>query len=123
MELLPYINDAFPDGLTYDETAQLCLRLYCTVEGLPDPLKEQCNKNNLGEVFAALSAAGFINGATYYSVTYGANFHEVSEKGHWVEVIASIFKKGNTVDIEQGDKLFKSLTLRSRGTPQKRGAP
>jgi hypothetical protein len=121
MELLHHIKKAFPDGLTYDETAQLCLRLYSAANGLPEPLIEQCNKNNLGEVFAALSADGFINGKTYYSVTYGANFHEVFEKGHWVEVIASTFKKGNTVDVEEGDRLFKILTLHSSGTPI--GAP
>ena len=123
MDLLHYINDAFPDGLTYDETAQLCLRLYCSVDGLPEQLKEQCNKSNLCVVFAELSAAGFIKGITVGSVIYGANFHEVFEKGHWVEVIASIFKNGNTVDAVKGDNLSKSLTLRSRGTPQKRGAP
>ncbi len=120
MDLLHYIKDAFPEGLTYDEAAQLCLRLYSVADGLPEPLIAQCNKNNLGEVFAALAASGFINGNTIHSVLYGANFHEVFEKGHWVEVIASIFKKGNTVDIEKGDKLFKSLTLHSSGTRLRR---
>jgi hypothetical protein len=117
MNLLNYIKEAFVDGLTYDEAAQLCLRLYCNVEGLPETLKEQCNKNNLAEVFAALSASGFIKGSTVGAVLYGANFHEVFEKGHWVEVIASIFKKGNTANMELREEVFQRLTLRSSSLP------
>jgi hypothetical protein len=117
MNLLDYIEEAFVDGLTYDEAAQLCLRLYCSVDGLPETLKEQCSKDNLAETFAALSASGFIKGSTSSSALYGANFHEVVEKGHWVEVIASIFKNGKSVDAAQGDRLVKSLTLRSSSLP------
>ena len=116
MNLLNFINEAYVDGLSYDETAQLCLRLYSSVDGLPESLKEQCNKDNLAEVFAKLSSSGFIKGSTVGSVLYGANYHEVFYKGHWVEVIASIFKIANTVDAVQGEKLMESLTRHSRGT-------
>lgn len=118
MKLHHYIEEAFVDGLTYDEAAQLCLHIYCSVDGLPEMLKEQCSKDNLAETFAALSASGFIKGSIAGSAFYGANFHEVSEKGHWVEVVASILKNGKSVDAVQSDRLVKSLTLRSSSLPR-----
>ncbi len=60
MNLQNYIKDNFVEGLNYEEAAQLILRLYCSVDGLPETLKEQCNRNNLAEVFSTLSASGFI---------------------------------------------------------------
>lgn len=113
MDLESYIRDAFAEGL---EAAQLCLRLYCSVDGLPEALKAQCNKNNLANIFASLAASGFIKDSTVSSALYGANFHDVFEKGHWVEVIASIFKKTGTVDMELREQLLNRLTLQSSGT-------
>lgn len=115
MDLDNYIRDAFPEGLSYNEVAQLCLRFYSTVDGLPESLKAQCNKDNLANVFASLAAAGFIKGSTASAALYGANFHNVFEKGHWVEVIASIFKKTGTVDMELREQLFNRLTFPSSG--------
>ena len=31
----------------------------------------------------------------------GANHHRSTEEGHWIEVIASIYKIGNTLDVER----------------------
>ena len=118
-----YILNAFPQGLPYNEAAQLCLRLYRTVEGVPENLHNQCSKDGLAEVFANLTSRGFLTTEALTAALYGSNFHNVNEKGHWVEVIASIFKKGDTVDSELGEVVANRLTLRSSGTPQKRGAP
>jgi hypothetical protein len=110
MELQQYISDAFPDGLRYNEAAQLCLRLFCSLDGVPEQLHPQCNKDNLAEVFARLSGSGFItDDAKLFASKYGANFHAVNEKGHWVEVISSIFKMGGTVDASVANALAQTL--------------
>ena len=60
MELQEYISRAFPEGLSYNDTAQLCLRLYCTSDGVPSELPARCTKNNLPEVFSRLARNGFV---------------------------------------------------------------
>ena len=42
---------------------------------------------------------------------YGANFHDTKDKGHWIEVMASIFKMQGTADAERGKTLVKILCL------------
>ena len=113
MELQSYIASAFPEGLGYNDAAQLCLRLYCSVDGLPSEFHSQCTKDNLALIFTILSATGFIkDDAKMLAPLYGASFHSVNEKGHWIEVIASIFKKGDTVDMAVGNSLAKTLNNR-----------
>jgi len=114
MDLARYIRGAFPDGLTYKDAAQLCLSLYCSTDGLPEALKLHCSKDGLAEVFASLARHGFVRGDTLLSSLYGANFHDVQDKGHWIEVIASLFKMGNTVDIQSGRALVGVLTANNR---------
>ena len=48
-----------PEGLNYTDAAQLCLWLYCTVEGVPPHLLP-LDKERLGEAFAELSGAGWV---------------------------------------------------------------
>ncbi len=113
MNIEEYIKSSFPDGLQYNMAAQLCLRLFCTVVEVPSSLHEECTKQNLAHVFTQLALKGFVKGSTLESAIYGANHHEVTEKGHWVEVIASIFKIGDTVDKNIGAELASRLTRRS----------
>jgi len=113
MNIEEYIKNSFPDGLQYNMAAQLCLRLFCTVEEIPYSLHEECTKQNLAQVFTELALKGFIKGSTLESSIYGANHHEVTEKGHWVEVIASLFKIGDTVDKIIGAELASRLTRHS----------
>src|SRR3954454_9289974 len=98
MDLERYILDGFTGGLSYYEAVQLCLRLYCTVDDIPSEVHAQCTKDGLAEVFAKLAQRGFLTTPPLLAALYGANFHDVTEKGHWVEVIASIFKKGVSRD-------------------------
>ncbi len=129
MDIATYIREGFPEGLPYNEAAQLCLRLYCNVEGIPEELHKECSRDGLAEAFARLAANGFLTDKPLSAVFYGANFHRVEEKGHWIEVIASLFKKGDTRDIELGAIIAHRLNLRSSslppvaGTAQKRAAP
>jgi hypothetical protein len=110
MKIQQYIERIFADGLSYEEAAQLCLRLYITVDGIPDVFHEQCSKDGLAEAFAGLAAKGLVKGGASLATIYGANFHAIHEKGHWIEVIASIFKEGGLVDMDVGDRLVKRLT-------------
>jgi len=110
MNLETYISGAFPQGLSYNEAAQLCLRLYRRVDGIPEELQKECSKDGLADVFSRLEARGFLNTEPLTAGYYGANFHNVKEKGHWIEVIASIFKKSDTVDFELGESLVDRLT-------------
>ncbi len=104
------IKRSFPEGLSYNEAAQLCLRLYSVADCVPEALQSECNKNDLAVLFSGLSESGFLNSDNLEAVLYGANFHDVNDKGHWIEVIASIFKKGDTVDHQMGDVLASRLT-------------
>lgn len=115
MNLSQTILKAFPEGFAYNEAAQLCLRLYCSVEGVPEQLHAECTKSNLALVFAQLASEGYINTPPIEAALYGANFHEVTDEGHWVEVIASIFKKGGTADKDMGSELVRRLTSASMG--------
>jgi hypothetical protein len=123
MELQDYIVTVFPEGLSYHQAAQLCLHLYCTVDLIPSALHTQCNKDNLALVFSRLVGSGFVaNDAQLLAARYGANFHAINEKGHWVEVIASIFKKGDTVDTSMRELLAKRLTMHLNNDAPKDGA-
>ena len=74
-----------PNGMSYSDAAQLCLRLYCTVDGVPEQLRP-LSREILGDAFAKLANAGWVRDA-------GANVHQFTERGHWVQVIAAIFNK------------------------------
>ena len=104
------IEKSFPLGLPYNSAAQLCLRLYCTVDGIPAEYHEACSKEGLAQTFTILSANGFVKEGESESALYGANFNSINDKGHWIEVMASILKQGNTRDNELGEELASCLT-------------
>ena len=113
MTIETLIRKSFPAGLNYDDAAQLCLTLYCS-GFLPEPLASQCTKDNLPLIFSRLSADHFIKFTDAdTSARYGANFHNPNEQGHWVEIIASIFKIGNTKDSDRSQELIRQLTAGS----------
>jgi hypothetical protein len=110
MDIRALILNSFENGLTYNESAQLCLRLFSTLDGIPESVHEQCNKEDLALAFSELAKSNFIVGDTLDSVIYGANHHLVTDKGHWIEVIASIFKIGNAVNHSVGNELISHIT-------------
>lgn len=109
MTIETLIRKSFPDGLDYDNAAQLCLTLYCS-SFLPDQFASQCTKENLPLIFSKLAADNFIRftGADT-SARYGANFHNPKDQGHWIEIIASIFKIGETKDSARSNILIQQL--------------
>jgi len=119
MELKQYLSSVFPNGLPYNYAAQLCLYLYCSLDGIPERLHTQCNRDNLAETFASLAGSGFItDDPGMRAPLYGASFHAINEKGHWVEVIASIFKKGDTVDAAVAKTLAQVLNNHHAAMPR-----
>ena len=108
--LAAYLKSRVPDGMDYRCSAQLCLRLYCTVNGVPNELLP-LTKEALGDVFAALARDGWVHeDELIYSVILGAHLHEVTDRGHWVEVIGSIFKKGpGVIDMDLGARLARQV--------------
>jgi len=96
--------------MRYRDAAQLCIRFYITVDGVPEPLLP-LTKPKLGDAFAELAAAGWVveERVTYASL-YGAQHHEITDRGHWVEVIASVLKKGPEVfDPERAEELARQV--------------
>jgi len=116
-DLAAYLRAQVPNGMSYPDAAQLCLRLFCIIEGVPKQLLP-LNKEVLGDAFAELARSGWVRDEDrQHSALYGANHHQVTDRGHWVEVVASIFKKGaDVVDIARGEALAREVGfLRANG--------
>jgi hypothetical protein len=103
--LWEFLEAKLPDDIEYFDLVQICLGLHCYVNGIPEHIQPCLNKNDQAEAFARFVASHFDDkyGDVYWSC-YGARFHRVTEKGHWIEVIASIYKKGGTWDkVREGE--------------------
>jgi hypothetical protein len=110
MNLEQTLRKSFPTGLTYNKTAQLCLSLYSASNFTPVELQSECTKENLASTFSNLAIGNFINSEPVEAAMYGANFHDIKSSGHWIEVIASIFKMSDTMDITLGHQLAARIT-------------
>jgi len=112
--LTSFLRQQLPGGLIYDDAAQLCLRLHCVTDGVPLALRPQTALPGLADVFAELARVGWIREQDSPMRTfYGARLHEVKDRGHWVEIIASIYKKGaDAVDISRGEELALRVGFR-----------
>lgn len=109
-----FLREQLPSGLIYDDAAQLCLRLHCVNDGVPLALLAHTALPALADVFAELARAGWIREQDSPMRTlYGARLHEVTDRGHWVEVIASIYKKGGVVDATRGEALALRVGFRT----------
>jgi hypothetical protein len=91
------LTERLPGGLAYRDAVQLCLRLYCTANGVPQQFHQRLTKEGLMDTFVALSEAGWIHGRS------------ANSKEHWAEVIASASKSPNAVDIARGTELMRQL--------------
>src|SRR5580698_7937036 len=112
MELHEYIINKYPSGMTYFEAGYLCMWFHCRIEFCPAEFKEiALSKDALASEFAELYKANkILDYSDLFSVFFGASFHSPSDKGHWLEVIGSIYKKGLKLDIDlarEFDRRFK----------------
>ncbi len=88
-----------PEGMAYCDAVQLCLRLYCTVDGVPSQLLP-LSKERLGEAFSVLGRAGWVRGSSQPEV--------VGEPSHWVDVMLALFS-GCHPDMERGEELARQV--------------
>jgi hypothetical protein len=88
-----------PEGLAYPDAVQLCLRLYCTVDGVPSQLLP-LSKEALGSAFATLGKAGWVQG--------GPQPHEIPDPSHWIGVMLAALK-GPHPDMQRGEVLARQV--------------
>jgi len=97
--LASYFVARVPEGMSYPDAVQLCLRLYCTVDGVPDALLP-LSKKTIADGFCELASAGWVRGSSAL---------EATTPRHWIEVIGAIFRRPDVVDIERGQELAQQV--------------
>jgi hypothetical protein len=105
-QILAFLVQRLPKDIGYLDLAQLCMGLHINIEGFPTSLSQGCNKDEEAEAFARFVEANCDRdyGKAYSSI-FGSTFHRVNEKGHWIEVIASIYKIGDTYNSDVDNSL------------------
>ncbi len=64
--------------------------------------------DGLATIFADVTKRGLVkNYFSYKAVLYGANYHDIFDKGHWIEVMASILKLKTKVDLDRVKTLLR----------------
>jgi hypothetical protein len=98
-----------PDGLAYQQAAQLCQRLFVSVAGVP----EDCLPKNGAEqadTFAELARCGWVRESdSCFRALYGAHFHEITDRGHWLEVMACVVKNPERVDLTRAENVAEMV--------------
>ena len=80
-----YLRQQLPESVSYRDAEQLCLRLYCTADGVPQIYHPQLTRFGLADTFAELGSVGWIHADD--------DRLPISDRNHWVEVVSSIFTK------------------------------
>lgn len=102
------LNHFKDDGVRYEDAVELCLAIYSCSDILPTSMepKNLC-MNDIAEAFANIARRNLIkNYSSYKATLYGANYHAIEDKGHWIEIQASIFKLKTIYDINIARKLL-----------------
>lgn len=108
MHLIDLLLEHFKDGLQYEDAVELCLAIYSCNDILPIPVEQDglC-MNNIAEAFSNIAKLGLIKNYFPYKATlYGANYHAIEDKGHWIEIQASMLKLKTSYDINSARKLL-----------------
>ena len=98
--LAEWLHATLPRDVGYDDVANLCISLFCSLQALPPHLRAgEWSKENLAEAFALLSRLRFASdfGSSLWSY-YGASFHSPTDVGHWIEVQLSTLKLARAPD-------------------------
>jgi len=90
------------------DATQLCLRLYGVVDGVPQHLLP-LSKETLSDAFAELARTGWVRDDKLLHSFCGVFLHAVTDRGHWIEVMASVFKKRDVVDMPRGETLARQV--------------
>lgn len=124
--LTEYMLDRLPAELSYDDLAQLCISLHVSADGIPAELQPLLQKEAQAQAFADFVTARYDESCGKgLAARYGANHHDARDKGHWIEVIASLYKIGNTLDHGRAQEIRSKLTANTdcslRSDPSERG--
>jgi len=107
-DFFSYLNKSLPDNINYMNLSNLCLAIFFTVDVLPKEFQSlEFNKEALSIVFSEIckkrNIVTYPNNASFY----GASFHSSHDKGHWLEVMASVLKLANSPDTKEAKKLLE----------------
>ncbi|CAM1362462.1 conserved hypothetical protein [Tenacibaculum litopenaei] len=106
-DFLLYLNESLPDNIDYKDVSNLCLSIFFTVDFLPKKYQSlELNKEVLSIVFSEICKEKGIIAYPNSAVIYGASFHNSHDKGHWLEVLASVFKLNIEPNIKEAKKLL-----------------
>lgn len=103
MSLQHFLMSALPDGVDYGDAAQMCQRLYCTIDGLPTELGPECTKEGLASAFASMARAGWITGIP------NAVGEQACDLQHWLGVIRLVLRREGPVECSRGDQILKRV--------------
>lgn len=106
-EFISYLNKSLPDSVNYMNLSNLCIAMFFTVDIVPRDFKSlEFSKENISIIFSEIckkrSIPTYPNNASFY----GASFHSSHDKGHWLEVLASVLKLNTKPNIKEAEKLL-----------------
>ncbi|TPN87381.1 hypothetical protein [Aquimarina algicola] len=102
-----YLNQSLPNDIQYRDLSNLCLTLFCNVSILPDKFQSiKLDNENLAIILSKIAKEKAIPSYPSTASIYGASFHNSYDKGHWLEVMASILKLGTQPDTKEAEKLL-----------------
>ncbi len=112
MGLYAFLSGSFKNGIQYDDAIALCIAMYSSSEFIPEGIdKTQASMDEIANAFAKISRDGLVVGYSFAAaVPYGANYHVIEDKGHWIEIIASIFKLKTSYDLNRVRHLIQTST-------------
>ena len=103
--LAQYLMAQLPSGLQLTEAAQLCMRLYCTCDGVPEQLAASTSRDGLADTFAYLALSGWVTAEDTGSVP--------SSRDTWLEVVGSVTKPSVWVyDMYLGEAVARRAGLK-----------
>lgn len=115
--LATYLVERVPAGMSYDDAVLLCLRLFVTIEGVPETLLPLPRKR-LCEAFSHLSAAGWVHlekeDKELRGFRYGAHLYDCISDEHWSKVIDSIFRDPGLWSIKKAEGIARRVGFMSK---------
>lgn len=105
-----FIIEKFGEKIGYDNSAQLCLRLFCTLDFIPEQYHSHCTKEGLATLFSLLSKRGVVvSPKDKESDFYNASHYKIENEKHWLAVIGSVFT--NELIVKEVSRAYIDLRL------------
>ena len=106
-DFFSYLNQILPNDISYRQLSNLCLTLFCTCSILPEKFRNIIlDKESLAIIFSKIAKEKEILSYPPIASFYGASFHDSHDKGHWLEVMASILKLAIEPNVNEAEKLL-----------------